>query len=670
MPAFDFDPSSGHGAADIPAKPEWSIGGLYTVHADQPLGPIGGLPAFAATDISRRRTGLIAIPCLAHLPPRSLALTMLENTPVEGMMCPIAHGPALGPDGLPAMFIIHQSPGDTAAGTAPWRDTDLIATLLRPAAAALDRLQSLGLTHRAIRADNLFRGRHGDAVVLGPAWSAPPGYFQPALYEPPCMAMCHPAGRGDGHIADDVYALGITLVVLALGHDPLAGMSDDAIIRRKLEIGSFAAVTGDARLPTAIADLARGMLAEDPDHRPTPAMLANPSAARSRRVAARPPRRAQRSLQLGGHPVWTARNLAHALCTAPDQGIRLLHDGSIDRWLRRSLGDPALAVRLEECMRRRGTTPGHDPRAEKLLLLRAVTLLDPLAPLSWGGLALWPDGIGTLLAATVADPPAQQAALREIVESEAQFAWASMQEARVDAMRARLESHRQLMWLRQRGWGGGLPRLRYALNPLLPCASPTLAGHLVTRIDDLLPALDKMAAGANASLSGPIDAQIGAFMTARHEHRIDADLLTLADAKDPARSALIQLRLLARLQRHLHQDPMPALASWLAARATPLLLTRQNRTKRGAALAELQTLALKGDLLAIQNLIDDPSGQATDTDGAALAKLRALEIDGELADLSTQGDARAQIARTWAQELAMSAGYVLLAALVAAAVLA
>jgi hypothetical protein len=41
------------------------------------------------------------------------------------------------------------------------------------------------------------------------------------------------------------------------------------------------------------------MLAEDPDHRPPPALLRDPSGARGRRVAARPASRAQRSFKIG-----------------------------------------------------------------------------------------------------------------------------------------------------------------------------------------------------------------------------------------------------------------------------------------------------------------------------------------------------------------------------------
>src|SRR4029077_1269189 len=96
------------------------------------------------------------------------------------------------------------------------------------------------------------------------------------LSEPQCSAICLPPGGGEGSIADDVYSLGVLLLCLVLGRAPLASLDEGAIIRRKLVMGTYAALAGDERLPPIIGDLVRGILAEDPEHRPTPTLLLDP----------------------------------------------------------------------------------------------------------------------------------------------------------------------------------------------------------------------------------------------------------------------------------------------------------------------------------------------------------------------------------------------------------
>ena len=96
-----------------------------------------------------------------------------------------------------------------------------------------------------------------------------------------CFAtICLPAGRGEGAPADDIYALGVLL--LALCRVPLPDLDDAAILQRKLEFGSYAALVGQERLPPGIAELVKAKLAEDPDHRPLAALLLHPPAARAR----------------------------------------------------------------------------------------------------------------------------------------------------------------------------------------------------------------------------------------------------------------------------------------------------------------------------------------------------------------------------------------------------
>jgi serine/threonine protein kinase len=275
-------------------------------HAVDPLTPIrgmvgGGLAAFAARPLAADAPPGLAAVCRTHHPPRIRAVERLvAEDDIPHLMRPLAQDVVAWEGAEQRLIVYPLPPGPPLlpAGErrAPLREGDLIQNVVRPIGAALLALADLGLPHRGIRPDNLFRPAAGGPVMLGEAWALPAAFAQPAVVEPPSSALCLPIGRGEGTIADDLYALGVTLVALATGAWPMAGLADDAATCAKLERGSLVAVLGDQRLPGGLVTLVRGLLAEDPDHRPTPAELAGwPGSARTRSISARPIRKARAS---------------------------------------------------------------------------------------------------------------------------------------------------------------------------------------------------------------------------------------------------------------------------------------------------------------------------------------------------------------------------------------
>lgn len=645
-------------STDAPS-PEGLIAGLYQADPTRPLAGFDGAAAFAT-----RRPGqdaaFVAIEVPAGTAPRALALKALGNVAVPGVMAPLAHGAARLPGRKPAYYVVTEGPPgpSLAAPLAAWTEENLLALVLRPGAAALERLAARGVTHRAIRPGNLFQAAPDQPVVLGPAWVSPPASGQPALYEPPYVAQCNAAGRGDGSVADDVYALGVVLVVLALGREPMASDQPAEIVRRKLALGSFAAITAGERLPGGIDAIARAMLAEDPLQRPAPADLLDPQFWRARRVSPRAARRAREPIMVGAAEVFLPRALAHALGEAPQQGIRLLKLGVVDRWLRRSLGDAGLAQAVEQAVERRARDAAEgEARADALLLLRATAVLDPLAPLVWQGLAFWPDGLGALLAAGVGQP-----ALAEMIDAEAIAAWAACRSARDAPAAFSLEARRLRTVGGRGGIGGGLKQLGYALNPLLACRSSLLGEAVAVTLPALLASLD--AASGAAQRSGgelPIDAEIAAFALARGASGLEAGLAHLLPVATAAEKALATLRIFANLQRSTGAGPLPGLAKWLAETATPLLGRWKARSRRKELKETLTQLAERGDLSGMLALMGDAAARAGDTEGLKAAERSLKQIDDELARIAVGAAARAGKARQLGQEIAAGAGLAMLA---------
>jgi eukaryotic-like serine/threonine-protein kinase len=239
------------------------IGGQYQVDVTRQLPDAGGgIRAFPVSSSRTTSSPLMALRAERHAPARPRPLYNLPA--VDGLLTPVAHG--LGPpiDDQPAWFVICQAPSGPPVShdLRPWPEMALIDLVMRPIAAVLEQLQTRGITHRGIRPNNVFQAQPNRPVTLGAAWSAPPAMHQPAICETAYTTLCHPAARGEGRTADDVYALGVLLLTLVLGRLPMEGADDRTVIYRKLELGDFVALTGGERLPPILYDLTRSMLAD------------------------------------------------------------------------------------------------------------------------------------------------------------------------------------------------------------------------------------------------------------------------------------------------------------------------------------------------------------------------------------------------------------------------
>ena len=125
----------------------------FIVESNRKLAPVAGLAAFGVTDRARGHTDLMAIQLDRNVPARARALQAL-TAPIEGLLTPVAHGPAGA-----AYYAICLAPPGPSVQTRerPWAEAELLACVLRPAARVLETLGTRGVTHRGIRLDNVFQ---------------------------------------------------------------------------------------------------------------------------------------------------------------------------------------------------------------------------------------------------------------------------------------------------------------------------------------------------------------------------------------------------------------------------------------------------------------------------------------------------------------------------------
>jgi hypothetical protein len=612
----------------LPSHP--LIAGRFTVHPGKPLPEAGGgLPAFLATSQHAADGAHVAIQVQRDLPARIDAIDAISDH-IDNLMTPSAHGIGPSTGGGEAYYIICTAPPGPSlvSNTVRWTDRALVEQVLKPTARLLLTLQSMGLTHRSIRPDNVFLEAPGQIVTLGAAWATPPAMRQPVLFESPYTAMCEPTARGPGEIADDIYALAVLMLWLASGKTPCEGMTDDAIIRSKLSLGSFQALSKGLRLTSFLTDLLSGMLAEDPIHRPTPKLLLDPNAARARRVASSPARRSHDPLIIGDVQLYDARSLAHVMFKDERRAIQGLRNNSITDWLRRGLGDATVAQRIEELTRKRLAETRGSNLSDARLLMRAIAALDPRMPLCWRGTAIRPAGIEGLLSVVFRDDFKLLSIVQELLLYDVIGTWG---ETSAHAQPQVPKGLKHILRAFQKMVSNDVPdamlRLYLLLSPLAPCPSPQTAQAWIIDMPGLMKWLDRIAASAKGGL---IDRPMAAFIGAKTMGQKDTLLMSMlkADKDDAAREP--ELHVLTDLQVSYPVGPLRELAGWAMKRLTPAIDTWRNRPYRKTVTDTLAELAKAGYLEPMLDLMFNKTRREQDHAGERQAVANLALIDAEM----------------------------------------
>ncbi len=623
--------------------------GRYGVYPDKPL-PEFDTPsakAFAAADRRDPQRALFALICRPDLPPRTNVMRSLKGVQSAGLLPLIEWGCApWAPAGRQCMMVVYERPagGRVMAGPGAelrrYDDWEVSKKLVGPLTAALRELTARGVSHRAIRLTNMFyMGVDRETIVLGDCATAPAGLDQPVLFETIEHGMAHPAGRGSGRYDDDMYSLGVSLVLLLLGRNPVAEMSDEALLHRKVAAGSYAALVGEERLPLASIEVLRGLLCDDPAERWTIESLDLwLSGRRLSPLQAKLPKRAERSFPFNGKEYSAARDLGMALAKHWDAAIPVVLDGKLELWLRRALGDRDRADGVAAAVSNATGALGDSRAAAAAMLAKVCMVLDPTAPIRYKGLHVMPDGFGPLLAWMMAgrhDPRL----LAECLLREVPKLWLGEREGYSPENTMLAATYRELRdQLRIPATGHGLERCLYLLNETLPLQSGLVAEEYVIDIKQLLPALDGAARRADTK-AWPFDRHVVAFLVSHLNYDVGRQLQALSD-DDPAMAALGMLNLLAILQWRLGPAELYGLTGWVGGLLGPVISSYHSRELRAELEAEIPRLVRQGSLLALYRYVDNAEQRQADAEGFARAQREWAAAEQEIADLDSASEAR------------------------------
>jgi hypothetical protein len=650
------------------------LGGHVEIYIDRPLAELSTpyAKAYVALDRDLPSGNIFALVLSPLVPPRLPVLQALQGMRLEGMLTPrewaVIDWPLMGrrcfaivydrPVGGPVM------PG--YAGTSepalvtpidqprgPLGDSDLIEHILPPLVTSLRQVLTAGATHRAIRATNVFyRDTARRQAVFGDCCATPAGLLQPLVYETIEGGLADPWGRGEGTPADDLYALGVTLVCLWLGRNPVAEIPEQQLIADKIRRGSYAAIVGNERLSPAIIEPVRGLLSDEAKERWTiqdvdlwlhgrPASPRLPS----------PTKRATRPFEFEGEGHLTARSLAHAFARKPGPAAEAARSAELEAWVQRALGDPDCTKLLASAISE--GQGGSGAANQDRLVARVAIALDPAAPLRYKGFAVGIDGFGPALAGAF-QGQGSVGLVAETVTARLPVFWFSAQgglrpeQVPVLKMFERLRLH--LEDLRP---GEGAERSLYELNPSLHCLWPLIESRYVVDPGDALGAIEAELERRPAE-ELQIDRHFAGFIGARLKLG-SHDWFDALSSAEPSARAQGALKLLAKLQAMRGPLSAPQTALRLARQLPPVFQSYRNRARRQELLERLPVVAETGSLVDMLALVENPAERQRDAVGFNAAAREYQAIERALEGLRADGKTRPQRAQHLGASIAAAA---------------
>lgn len=643
------------------------IAGRYRVDFSAPIAGLDSpnAQAFATSDSESPTEQLFTLICRADLAQRHHIVAKQLDFPFENVLQPHHSGYVdIAGDIRPYVVLERPMGGrvlDSLGGAKGIAEPIVTDRILPRVITALAEFQHRGVSHRRVRPENLFfLDAERQYVMLGECFSEPPGFSQPGYFETVERSMASPAGRGEGTIMTDLYALGVTVALLLRGKNPVAGKSVDEVWESKLSLGSFVTLVGDMRISGPTDKLLRGLLNDDPKVRWSLEDTEGWVWGNARRLNHMPIAvRASRPLKIGKKEVMFDRLAAQELGGMGDAAREFIKGEGLVNWVRNSLNDRERAEQIGAMI---AETEADNVAAEELLVSRVCKCLDPEGPIRFHGQAVYRDGFGAVVAMAMnIGDTSTQTVLGDLFRSGFLNSWEAVRGETEGSVAEDVNLSQIQKYMENGAPGFGLERCLYELNTATPCLSPLIVEAGAIDLAEVLQAINQ-AVGKSAAVGDILDRHIAAFVAARSIHASLEMPKLGVPYDDPAERRLAVLGLFAAIQKVSECGPLLNMATWMEARMPPVLDLYKSRTRRERLKAAAKALAAAGDLTGMFGVLGSSHTRAEDRVEHREAMKEYAELDAKLAQLEAGGDVHSVENRAFGYRIAGFFGAVVLAA--------
>lgn len=598
--------------------------------------------ACVAIDETNSERPLYAAICPLHISPRYKVIQKLKANPHPNLVTLVADGVVrISSLGEERYVIIFEQPkgkplSEIIAGQAqPFSDRYLIEKIIAPLGSVLAHFEDQGITHGRINPNNVYVGV---TLTLGECVSEPCGYSQDFHYEPFNRIQASQSGKGNGHISQDYYALGVLTALMKLRPKPLQDPDQERFVRRLTREGSFLGIIGYADLTDEMADFLRGTFNDNAQDRWTYRQI-RPWTTGKRFNLLMPtiPSLGARPFELSDGEYKNLRQLSHAIHHQWETTIPYLRDGSLIKWVEQSTRKREISEYLTRVVK------GYNSRIAKSLhetITRFLFALDNQAPIRMKNLAAFPDGISTVYAEYYHrhdDGVLNQ--LADLIEQNIVSSWSEAQRRifSVDNLPEEMQQivtslEKTRLLIQNSALGFGAERVLYELNPNLPCQSPIVKGYYAADLKHLLIALDQIANSKNRP-DFPIDRHIAGFIAAKTNINRDMSFHEFAANPKLAKNlGLIALKFLTQAQMPV-QGNFPGITGWCVSSFLDAVGTLHSATIRSQICDGLRSYVYAGQFAPILDYLASYDYTNADASGFEKAAEQYAAFSAKIHDL-------------------------------------
>ncbi len=611
----------------------------FEVHFNQPLPWLNqnGASAYKVSDRIDNRRELFALICSNETCPRNSYLPYFKSIEHSNLLKLIEYGIVFDTkQNQNTVVLIYAVPQggkvlDNLDKLNLKNNPQKLKSIILSLISVVETLKGYGLTHRAIRPDNLFfKNKEYNEIILGDCLASFPAFYQPNAYETTESLMSFAFGRGNGTEKNDLYAIGATCLRLLMEKEPLSDVSTAEAIRIKMKKGSYAALTTEEKLPSNMLNfnnMFKGMLDDNINTRWNFIQIYNFLEGKNQYIGMNvQTEKIKRSLTINGEKCYSAKDVAYNLYLNPTEAWDLIKNKKLSEWIKSGLENEDLYAEAEKIC-----SQINETSSQGIIIAEFCLLLDPHAPIHLRDISIFPDGVSKAIFYCIRHN-INYDNFKDLFSSDLIRNWYIKQEN----LRAPGNISEVKININRNDIGYGLDRIIYDLDDDLPCLSPLIGKEYVTNAARVLKALDKNYAAIKGTIL-PYDKNLIAFLRSKLGKKIDGILLDLNSQKESLQISAI-IRLYADMQKNYGPIQVINLGQWLSSVSKPIIESYHNLKTQKKVEKSLVKVSKSGKIIEIYQALEDPEIKDKDNEQYKKTKKEIMSLIYEKNKILTQSN--------------------------------